>query len=73
MATPASLICLSMWQWAKMTEVSAARGAARAEEATGAAVKVAWARAAAAMVVVERAVAAIGVEMTVGAARGRTA
>ena len=39
--------------------------------ATGVAVKVTWARAAAAMV--ERKVAAIGVVMTVGAARGRAA
>ena len=39
--------------------------------ATGVAVKVAWARAAAAMV--EREVAAIGVAMPVGAVRGRAA
>ena len=68
MAAPASLFCPPMWQWAKMMEVSAARAAA----ATGATVKV-GARAAVAMVVVERAVAAIGVAMTVGAARGRAA
>ena len=70
MAAPASLLCLPMWQWTKMMEVSAVRAAAAA---TGAAVKVVGARAAVAMVVVERAVAAIGVAMTVGAARGRAA
>ena len=42
---PASLLCLLMWQWAELAEVSAARVAA--------------ARAAAAIVVVERSVVAM--------------
>ena len=37
MATPASLMCLPMWQWAKMVEVSVAATVEHAVEAARAA------------------------------------